>query len=72
MVLIKANIFFQAGSCIQEEEEDEQCWKRTIGFEPVWKEKKPNRTEINRFEPVFGSVWFKKFLKNSVWLFILV
>jgi hypothetical protein len=35
------------------------------------KKTKPNRTEINRFEPVFGSVQkIKK--KNSVWLFILV
>ena len=32
--------------------------ERTIGFESVWKEK--NRTKINRFEPVFGSVRFKK------------
>jgi hypothetical protein len=32
--------------------------ERTIGFEPVWKGKKPNRTEINQFEPVFGSVRF--------------
>jgi hypothetical protein len=33
----------------------------------------PNRTKINRFEPVFGSVRFKKLKKNnSVWLFILV
>jgi hypothetical protein len=40
---------------------------------PVWKGKKPNRTEINRFEPVFGSVRFKKNLKKIlVWLFILV
>jgi hypothetical protein len=32
-----------------------------------------NRTEINRFEPVFGSVRFKKLKKiKSVWLFILV
>jgi hypothetical protein len=31
-----------------------------VQFEPVWKGKKPNRTEINRFEPVFGSVRFKK------------
>jgi len=47
--------------------------ERTIGFEPVWKGKKPNWTEINRFEPVFGSVRFKKLKKkNSVWLFILV
>jgi hypothetical protein len=38
--------------------------ERTIGFEPVWKGKKPNRTEINRFEPVFGSVRFKKLKKN--------
>lgn len=38
--------------------------ERTIGFEPVWKEKKPNRTEINRFEPVFGSVRFKKLKKK--------
>jgi len=42
--------------------------ERTIGFEPVWKGKKtePNRTEINRFEPVFGSVQFKKLKKNLV------
>jgi len=47
--------------------------ERTIGFEPVWKGKKPNRPEINRFEPVFGSVRFKKLKKiNSVWLFILI
>jgi hypothetical protein len=26
----------------------------------------PNRTEINRFEPVFGSVRFKK-LKKKIW-----
>jgi hypothetical protein len=32
--------------------------ERTIGFEPVWKGKKPNRTENYRFEPVFGSVRF--------------
>jgi hypothetical protein len=37
--------------------------ERTIGFELVWKRKKPNRTEINRFEPVFGSVRFKKLKK---------
>ncbi|KAJ6891559.1 hypothetical protein NC651_024911 [Populus alba x Populus x berolinensis] len=30
--------------------------ERTIGFEQVWKGKKPNRTEINRFEPVFDLV----------------
>jgi len=30
-----------------------------VRFEPVWKGNKPNRTEINQFEPVFGSVWFK-------------
>ena len=33
--------------------------ERTIGFELVWKGKTPNRTEINRFEPVFGSVRFQ-------------
>jgi hypothetical protein len=33
--------------------------ERTIGFELVWKGKKPNRTEINRFE----SVRFKKLKK---------
>jgi hypothetical protein len=38
--------------------------ERTIGFEPVWKGKKPNWTEINRFEPVFGSVRFKKLKKK--------
>jgi hypothetical protein len=32
----------------------------------------PNRTEINRFEPVFGSVRFKKLKKKLIWLFILV
>jgi len=34
-------------------------------FEPVLEEKKtkPNRTEINRFEPVFGSVRFKNLKK---------
>jgi hypothetical protein len=37
--------------------------ERTIGFEPVWKGKKPNRTEINRFESVFNSVRFKKLKK---------
>jgi len=36
------------------------------------KKTEPNRTEINRFEPVFGLVRFKKLKKNSVWLFILV
>jgi hypothetical protein len=46
--------------------------ERTIGFEPVWKGKKQNRTEpkligLNRF-----SVRFKKLKKKSVWLFILV
>jgi hypothetical protein len=44
--------------------------ERTIGFELVWKGKKPNRTEINRFESVFGSV--QKIKKKSVLLFILV
>jgi len=50
--------------------------ERTIGFEPVWKGKKPNWTEpkligLNRFSVRFGSVQkIKK--KNSVWLFILV
>jgi hypothetical protein len=39
---------------------------------PVWKGKKPNRTEINRFEPVFGLVRFKNLKKKLVWLFILV
>jgi hypothetical protein len=34
--------------------------ERTIGFEPVWKGKKPNRTEpkligLNRFSVWFGS-----------------
>jgi hypothetical protein len=42
-------------------------------FEPVWKGKKPNRTEINWFEPVFGFGLVQKLKKtNSVWLFILV
>jgi len=44
--------------------------ERTIGFEPVWKGKKPNRTEINRFEPVFGSVRFKKLKKNKFGLVV--
>jgi hypothetical protein len=35
-----------------------------VRFEPVWKGKKPNRTEINRFEPVFGSVRFKNYKKK--------
>jgi hypothetical protein len=44
-------------------------------FEPVWKGKKPNRTEpkligLNRFSVRFGSKTKKK--TNSVWLFILV
>jgi hypothetical protein len=29
------------------------------------KKTEPNRTEINRFEPVFGSVRFKKLKKNQ-------
>jgi hypothetical protein len=33
------------------------------------KQTEPNRTEINRFEPVFGSV---QKLKKTVWLFIFV
>jgi hypothetical protein len=42
-------------------------------FEPVWKGKKPNRTEpkligLNQFSVRFGS----KIKKKSVWLFILV
>jgi hypothetical protein len=36
------------------------------------KKTKPNRIEINWFEPVFSSVRFKKLKKKSVWLFILV
>jgi hypothetical protein len=36
------------------------------------KKTEPNRTEINRFEPVFGLVRFKNLKKNSVWLFIFV
>jgi hypothetical protein len=37
------------------------------------KKTEPNRTEIKRFESVFGSVRFKNLKKiNSVWLFILV
>jgi hypothetical protein len=48
--------------------------ERTIGFEPVWKGKKPNRIEpklicLNWFSVRFGSKILKK---NSVWLFILV
>jgi hypothetical protein len=40
-------------------------------FEPVWKGKKPNRTKINRFEPVFSSVRFQNLKKiKLVWLFI--
>lgn len=43
--------------------------ERTIGFEPVWKGKKPNRTEpkligLNRFSVRFGSVRFKKLKKK--------
>jgi len=38
-------------------------------FEPVWKGEKPNRTEINRFEPVFSSVRFgSKTKKNKIGL----
>jgi hypothetical protein len=29
-----------------------------------WKKTEPNRTESNRFEPVFGSVRFKKLKKK--------
>jgi hypothetical protein len=29
-----------------------------------------NRTEINRFEPVFGSVRFKKLKKNKIGLVV--
>jgi hypothetical protein len=37
------------------------------------KKTESNQTEINQFEPVFGSVPFKKLKKNiSFWLFILV
>jgi hypothetical protein len=37
------------------------------------KKTEPNRTEINRFEMIFGLVRFKKLKKKiSVWLFILV
>ena len=36
------------------------------------KKPEPNRTEHGRFEPVFGSVRFKKLKKKSIWLFILV
>jgi hypothetical protein len=45
-----------------------------IGFSGFYvKKTEPNRTEINRFELVFGSVRFKKLKKiKSVWLFILV
>ena len=44
-------------------------------FEPVWKGKKPNRTEpkligLNRFSVWFGSKKNLKFF--SIWLFILV
>ena len=43
--------------------------ERTIGFEPVWKGKKPNWTEpkligLNRFSVRFGSVRFKKLKKK--------
>lgn len=49
--------------------------ERTIGFEPVWKGKKPNWTEpkligLNRFSIRFGSKTWKKII--LVWLFILV
>jgi hypothetical protein len=42
--------------------------ERTIGFEPVWKGKKPNRTEpkligLNRFSVRFGSKNFKKIIR---------
>jgi hypothetical protein len=34
------------------------------------KKTEPNRTEINRFEPVFGSVRFKKLKKNKFGLVV--
>jgi hypothetical protein len=34
------------------------------------KKTKPNQTEINRFEPVFGSVRFKKLKKNKIGLVV--
>jgi hypothetical protein len=42
-----------------------------IGFSSFYvKKTKPNRTEINRFEPVFGSVRFKKLKKNKIGLVV--
>ena len=58
---------------------DKKPRKNSTGVISVWiglegKKPKPNRTEINRFEPVFGSVRFQnlKKKKKPVWLFILV
>jgi hypothetical protein len=47
---------------------------KNFGLNRFGREKtEPNRTEINRFESVFGSVQFNsKTLQKLVWLFILV
>jgi hypothetical protein len=41
-----------------------------VQFQSVWtglegRKTEPNRTEINRFEPVFGSVRFKNYKKKN-------
>jgi hypothetical protein len=42
-----------------------------IGFSGFYvKKTEPNRTEINRFELVFGSVRFKKLKKNKIGLVV--
>jgi hypothetical protein len=69
MVLIEANIYFSfSGGFLYSRGgrgwtvlvEDHWVW---TGLE--WKKTEPNQTEINRFEPVFGSVRFgSKILKK--------
>jgi len=66
MVLIEANIYFSfSGGFLYSR--GGRGWTVLVEDHWVWiglEGKKPNRTEINWFEPVFGSVRFNFFFKK--------
>jgi hypothetical protein len=62
MVLIEANIFFFRRVLVfQRRKRMNNVGRGSLGLNRFGREK--NQTEINRFEPVFGSVRFKKLKK---------
>jgi hypothetical protein len=58
--------FFRRVLVFQRRKRMNSVGRGPLGLNRFGREKtEPNRTEINRFEPVFGSVRFKKLKKNK-------